>query len=105
MNGKDSKQYDEEESVMFIQNFLPQELKARFTDDDILYLLDLVNDFYDTKGDIDPTEVEYETFDKEMVDYIIQNAKKDAVGDYTPEEIGWILDGEVEYCESIDLFE
>jgi hypothetical protein len=105
MSEKEKQQYDEEDSVKYIQNFLPQELKERFSNDDILYLLDLVNDFYDTKGDVEPTEEEYDAYDEEMIQYIIKNAKEDGVGVYTAEEIALILDGEVEYCDSIDIFE
>jgi hypothetical protein len=98
-------QYDEEDSVKFIQNYLPQELKDRFTNDDILYLLDLVNDFYESKGDVEPTDEEYEEYDREMIQYIVQNAKEDGVGTYTDDEVAFILDGEVAYCESIHIFE
>ncbi|GHT29497.1 hypothetical protein AGMMS49574_06410 [Bacteroidia bacterium] len=105
MSEKEKQQYDEEDSVKYIQNFLPQELKERFSNDDILYLLDLVNDFYDTKGDVEPTDEEYEQYDEEMIQYIIKNAKDDGVGVYTAEEIAFILDGEVEYCDSIAIFE
>ena len=103
MSEKEALEYDEDDSVKFIRNFLPQELKERFTDDDILYILDLVDDFYESKGDIEPTPEEYEQYDRELVDYIIRNAKEDGVGTYTSDEIGCVLDGEVEYCDSINL--
>jgi hypothetical protein len=102
MAKKEELQYDEEESVKFIQNYLPQDLKGKFNDDDILYLLDLAEEFYASKGDIDSFEDEDED---ELVAYIIKNAKEDGVGSFSAEDILPILDGELEYCESINLFE
>ena len=41
-NELDDWQYDDDEAVRFIQNYLPQEMKGKFKDDDILYILDLI---------------------------------------------------------------
>ncbi|MDR0537602.1 MAG: hypothetical protein LBH04_06125 [Tannerellaceae bacterium] len=99
MSEKNETMYDEDDSVKFIQNYLPQKLKNRFTDDDIIYILDLVDDFYEA-NDIDPME-EDEVEEEKMIAHIIVNAKKDGVGEFTPEEIAWVLNGEVAYCETI----
>jgi hypothetical protein len=40
--------YDEDDSVKFIQNYLPQELKGKFSNDDINYIVDLIYDFYES---------------------------------------------------------
>ena len=53
MSEKDDFIYDETESVKFIQNYLPQELKDKFSDDDINYIVDLIYEFYDSKGYMD----------------------------------------------------
>lgn len=100
--------YDEDESVKFIRNYLPQELKEKFSDDDINYIVDLIYDFYESKGylndDVDD-DANIEIDEDELVDYVVKNAKKDGVGKFEPEEIRFIVQGELEYCDSIDLFE
>ncbi|MDR1938295.1 MAG: hypothetical protein LBQ73_07345 [Tannerellaceae bacterium] len=102
MSQKEVLQYDEEESVKFIQNYLPQELKGKFSDDDILYLLDLAGEFYESKGDVDSFD---EDDDDELISYIIKNAKEDGVVSLESDAVSHILDGELGYCESINLFE
>lgn len=100
--------YDEEDSVKFIQNYLPQELKGKFSDDDINYIVDLVYDFYDTKGylsDEDDDEKEIEIDEEELIKFVIKNARKDGVGKFEPEEITFIVQGELEYCDSINMFD
>jgi hypothetical protein len=37
--------------------------------------------------------------------FVIQNAQRDQVGHFQPEEIAWIVQGELGYCDSIHLFE
>jgi len=52
--------YDDDEAIKFIRNQIPQELKEKFSDDDLNYLIDLIYEFYEEKGflDDDDTEVD-----------------------------------------------
>lgn len=100
--------YDEDDSVKFIQNFLPQEMKGKFSNDDINYIVDLVYDFYESKGFMneDPEkDADVEIDEEELIAYVIKNAKKDGVGKFEAEEISFIVQGELEYCDSINMFE
>ena len=53
MDTQDDFIYDDVESMKFIKNYLPQELKEKFSDDDIYYIVDLIYDFYNSKGFMD----------------------------------------------------
>ena len=100
--------YDEDDSVKFIQNYLPQEMKGKFSNDDINYIVDLVYDFYESKGFMneDPEkDADLEIDEEELIAYVIKNAKKDGVGKFEAEEISFIVQGELEYCDSINMFE
>ena len=102
--------YDDDEAVKFIQNYLPQEVKEKFSDDDINYIIDLIYEFYESKGyfvddNDDDDESAVDIDEDELIRYVINNAQKDGVGKYNAEEIALIVQGELEYCESIDLFE
>ena len=44
-------EYDDDAAVEFIHNYLPQELKEKYSEDTIYYVLDLICEFYD-KNDI-----------------------------------------------------
>ena len=102
--------YDDAASVAFIRNYIPQELKELLSDDDIVYFVDLIYDYYESRGyisddedlsDEEPIEVD----EDELVDYVVRNAKKDGVGKFDPDQIRFIVQGELEYCESINLFD
>lgn len=108
MSNKDDLIYDEDESVKFIQNYLPQELKGQFSNDDINYIVDLIYDFYESRGylndDVDD-EVDIEIDEDELIEYVIKNSMKDGVGKFDPEAISFIVQGELEYCDSINMFD
>ena len=108
MSEKEDFLYDEDESVKFIQNYLPQELKGKFSNDDINYIVDLIYEFYESKGFLDDQasdDIEVDINEDELADFVVKNAKKDGVGKYTPEEIAFIVQGEMEYCDSIHMFD
>ena len=108
MDEKENFIYDEDESVAFIQNYLPQEMKGKFSNDDINYIVDLIYEFYESKGFItaDSNEdAEVDIDEDELVDFVIKNAKRDGVGKFTAEEVTFIVQGEMEYCDSIHMFD
>lgn len=108
MGEKEDFIYDEVESVKFIQNYLPQELKGKFSDDDIYYIIDLIYEFYESKGYMDEDneeDAEVEIDEDELVDFVVKNAKRDNVGKFSPEDIMFVVDGEMEYCDSLNMFD
>ena len=100
--------YDETESIEYIRNFLPQELKDKFTDDEITYIVDVVYDFYESKdllNDDADEEADVEIDEDELIAYVVKNARKDKMGQFEAEDIAFVVQGELSYCESIDMFE
>ncbi len=108
MSEKDDLIYDEDESVKYIQNYLPRELKGKFSDDDINYIVDLIYDFYESRGymsDDADDEGDVEIDEDELIEYVVKNAMRDGVGKFSPEDISFIVQGELEYCDSINMFD
>ncbi len=108
MSEKDDLIYDEDESVKYIQNYLPRELKGKFSDDDINYIVDLIYDFYESRGymsDEGDDEGDVEIDEDELIEYVVKNAMRDGVGKFSPEDISFIVQGELEYCDSINMFD
>ncbi len=108
MSDKNDFLYDEDDSVAFIQNYLPQELKGKFSNDDINYIVDLIYEFYESKGFFDEDSDENEDVEideDELTQFVVKNAQKDGVGKFLPEEITFIVQGELAYCDSIQMFD
>ena len=95
---------DDEKTVEFIKNYLPQELKEKFVDDELYYFIDLIDEYYSESGILDaqPDEDGYVNIDlDEVVAYIVKEAKSDGQGEYDPEEILFVVQGEMEYGNSL----
>jgi hypothetical protein len=97
--------YDDEEAIKFIRNQIPQELKDKFSDDDLCYIVDLIYEFYEEKGYLNDDEEEVDIDLDELTAYVVKQAKKDKVGVYTEDEIHFVVDAEIGYCDSIGVFE
>ena len=95
---------DDEKTNEFIKNYLPQDLKEKFSDDELYYFLDVIDEYYVESGILDaqPDKDGYIDIDLEkIVDYIIKEARKDEMGEYDPEELLFVVQGEMEYTDSL----
>ncbi len=100
-------EYDEDDSLRFIQNHLPEELQGEFSDDEINYIVDLIYEFYEEKGFLDENndDTEIEIDEDELLEFVNKNARRDAIRDYTEEQIEAIVAGELAYCDTLNLFD
>ncbi len=105
VNEKDFMEYDEDAAILFIRNQLPQEMKEKFSDDDLTYIIDLIYEFYDGKGFLSDEEKSVEVDLDELTAFVVKNAKKDKVGNYSDDEVQFIVDAEIAYCETLGVFE
>ncbi len=96
---------DDEKTIEFIKGYLPQDLKERFTDDELYYFLDVIDEYYAESGILD-AQPDAEGFieidlDK-VVDYVIKEAKKNGIGEFEHDEILFVVQGEMEYADSLE---
>ncbi len=91
--------------IEFIRNYLPQELKEKFSDDELYYFLDVIIEYYTTSGvfDAQPDKDGYVDIDlDEVVKYVLKKAKKEKMGEYEHDDILFVVQGELEYSESLE---
>ena len=79
---------DDQLTIEFIKRYLPQEVKEKFTEEDLYYFLDVLVEYYATSIDT-------------ISDYLAKQAKKDKMGEFDPEDLRWIVEGELEYGEGL----
>ncbi len=106
MNNNQNKEpfeYDDVEAVSFIRTKLSQPLAEKLTDDEIFYFLDLITEYYESRGLFDEFEEEsgenFVSIDlNDITDFIIKNALRDQIGQYTEEEVLEVVEAEMEFC-------
>ncbi|MBO4801697.1 MAG: hypothetical protein J5545_07510 [Bacteroidaceae bacterium] len=94
---------DDVKTVEFIRAYLPQDVKGKFTDDDLFYFIDLLADYYVESGllEQEPDEEGFVDIDTEAIaQSIAQRAKKEHYGDFSPEDLIWVVQGELEFGET-----
>jgi len=94
-------EYDDEMAVKFIQNFLSPELKDKFPEDTLYYMLDVICEFYEKRDWLDDEDEEKE--EEELIQFITQQLKEGEFGQFPEDEIRVVLAAENAYCDTLDL--
>ena len=93
---------DDRLTVEFIKNYLPLEVKEKFTEDDLYYFLDVIGEYYVGLLENTKSEEEIDIDIDAVADYIAKKAKKEKIGDFDPADLRWVVDGELEYGDSLE---
>lgn len=99
--------FDEEEAIKFIRATLTPEKNSEIPDDEILYIIDTIWDWYEKNGYL---EISADITDEEElnVDALTANVQKELrrAGELsvTPADVEAIVKAELQYEESIEEF-
>ena len=102
------KEYDENEARKFINNYLPQDIKGKYTDDDILIVIDTIFDYYESKGffDIDgDDDAEEDLQVHDLIGYVKNQLLRDRDNSIDMDDVMPLVLGELEYEESLGMYE
>ena len=91
--------FDDAEAVKYIQEHLPIDAKEKFTDDEILYISDVIFDYYESNGLLEEEE-EVDSEMGERTEYVSKSSKRDGLK-FDPELVRWVIECEMDYEESL----
>ena len=102
-----TKECEENDAIECIRNFMPEKLKNKYSDDDILLIIDTMYDFYE-KGD--EQETLYDEGDdnndefnlNEIVNFVKKSIRKDPDNQVDMDDVKVIVEGEIEYENTLD---
>ena len=87
-------------TLEYIKNYLPADLKEKFSDETLQYFLDVIYEYYcDTFGDTDE-EVDIDT--EAVAAHVVKTAKKEGMGPYEHDALFLIVNAELEYNEQLE---
>ena len=96
--------YDEDEAIRYIRNVLPQDIKEKYSDDDIMYITDVVYEFYEEKGLFNASaDEEVELDEDEIIGYALKCIHKDGMK-FDDDDVAFLVRGELDYEESLGVF-
>lgn len=99
------KTYEENDAVKYILSNLPSDVAEKYSDDDILLVIDIIFEFYENKGyfdlnDIDESDDEFD--ESELFEFVKKSLKKDKDNPIDLDDVENIVHLELEYEDSID---
>lgn len=102
------KTYEENDAVKYILSNLPSDVAEKYSDDDILLVIDIIFEFYENKGyfdlnGIDESDDEFDEF--ELFEFVKKSLKKDKDNPIDLDDVENIVHLELEYEDSIDDFD
>lgn len=93
---------DEEENrreLAFIRERIPFDGKEHYSDETILYIMDLIVDYYYTSGILESTEEEVDIDMEAVADYVCNKAKEEGVTNLVPEYVLFIVQADLDFQE------
>lgn len=100
-----TKEFDENDAIAFIRNYVPNAIKNKYSDDDILLLIDTMFDYFE-KGDEDEILYDDDVVDEnninEIVNYVKKNLRKDPDNQIEVDDIKYLVEGELEYENTLE---
>ena len=100
----ENKVFDENDAIKFIRECIPENIKNKYSDNDILLLMDTMYDFFDEEDDDDFDE---ENFDDEaylnnIINYVKKSIRKDPENAIEMDDVKHLVMGELEYEATLD---
>lgn len=94
---------DDARTVEYIKTHLPQELKDKFSEEELYYFLDTIVEYYAESGILDAQPDKDGCIDIDMeaiAQHLAKQAKKDKMGEYDADDLRWIVEAEMDYAET-----
>lgn len=91
---------EDAQEVAYILNELPQDLKEKFTEDDIYYIIDVLLEYFSNKEADKDGYIDVDVDD--VAQYIVKQAQKDNIGEFEAEDVFFVVQAELDYNESLD---
>jgi hypothetical protein len=100
----ENKVFDENDGIKFIREYIPENIKNKYSDNDISLLMDTTYDFFDEEDDDD---FDQENFDDEaylnnIVNYVKKSIRKDPENAIEMDDVKHLVMGELEYEATLD---
>ncbi len=99
--------FDEDNAIKFIRNDIPLEVSQKYSDDEILYIIDTIWDYYEQKGflSLNLEETEDEVMDvDDLTKYVKKEVRTDQELLMDPKDVEVIVKAELNYEESLESF-
>ena len=93
---------DEEEGrreIAFIRSQLSSELKEKFTDDELLFMIDAICTYFYTSGVLESNDEEVDIDLETVADFVCNEAKEEGEGPFDPQDVFFVVQADLDFQE------
>lgn len=93
---------DEAESrreIAFIREQLPNELKEKYSDDELLFIIDAIGTYFYTSGILESNDDEVDIDMEVVADFVCNEAKEEGEGPFDPQEVFFVIQADLDFQE------
>ena len=93
---------DEEEGrreIAFIRSQLSSELKEKFTDDELLFMIDAICTYFYTSGVLESNDEEVDIDLETVADFVCNEAKDEGEGPFDPQDVFFVVQADLDFQE------
>ena len=98
--------FDEDKAIEFIRKTIGEKISTKYSDDELLFVIDTIWDYYENNGflSLDMDETEEEILDSDdLINYVKKEVANEEELVMDPADIGVIVKAELEYEESLEI--
>ena len=93
---------DEQENrreIAFIRKHLPADLKDKFSDDQLLFMLDAIGTYFYTSGVLESTSDEVDIDMEAVSAFVCNEAKEEGEGPFDAQEVFFVVEADLDFQE------
>ena len=93
---------DEEENrreLAYIRTQMPSTIKKFYSDKDILYMMDLIVEYYYESGILESTDEEVDIDLEVVAEHVCKKAKEEGVNNLDPDDVLFIVQADLDFQE------
>jgi len=93
---------DEQETrreMAFIRQQLPSELKQSYSDDDLLWMLDTIVDYFVESGMLDTDDDEIDIDLEQVAQHVCDKAAQEGRPRLNPQDVRFVVEADIDYQE------
>ncbi len=93
---------DEEENkreISFIRKQIPVDMKEKFTDEQLLFIIDAIGTYFYTSGVLDSDDEEVDIDMEAVSQFVCSEAEEEGEGPFDPHEIFFIVEADLDFQE------
>ena len=83
----------------YIRERLPIDVKDKFTDDELQWMLDTLVEYYVTSGILDTDDDELDIDMEKVAAYVCDEWRKDFHGELDPQEVFFVVEADLDFQE------